>query len=229
MGLDAVELVMDVEDHFGVTIQDAEAERIRTVADLVELIRSRVSASQDAYCSTLPAFLKLRSTLRTSIGDANFRIRPSQQVAEQLTASQRRLFWKQLTELLGTAPRDLRRPQLLRMVLRAILIVLLSAALLSAIAVDLKILPLTLALAISCSVGMYVATIPFKSYPPDDWMTFDDITTKLVGVRTATRQLSCLTADNVLAEVRPLIVDALGVQAEEVIPGARFVEDLGID
>ncbi len=48
MGLDAVEIVMDVEDHFGIVIDDDEAGRMRTVGDLVALIRSRVDLPDDS-------------------------------------------------------------------------------------------------------------------------------------------------------------------------------------
>lgn len=229
MGLDAVELVMDVEDHFGITIQDSEAEGVRTVNDLVELIERRISNAHEPYCPTIPAFLKLRSTLRASIDDCSFRIRPRQVIAKRLTASQRRVFWKQLANLLGSAPRDLRRPQFLRRILGTITIVLISVALISAIAIDLLILPLTIAIAILIAVSLHVATIPCKTFPPDDWITFADVNAKLVGVTAATKQLSLQTSEKILAELRPLIVDALGVDIDEVVLIARFVEDLGID
>ncbi len=41
MGLDSVELVMEVEDEFGMKLSDQEAESVHTVADLVELVMSR--------------------------------------------------------------------------------------------------------------------------------------------------------------------------------------------
>ena len=64
MGLDAVEMVMDVEDHFGIAIQDSEAEQLLTVADLVALIQSRIEVAHLAACPTLSSFLRLRSTAR---------------------------------------------------------------------------------------------------------------------------------------------------------------------
>ena len=39
--LDAVELVMDVEDAFGITFDDEETQTLQTVADLVKLIDSK--------------------------------------------------------------------------------------------------------------------------------------------------------------------------------------------
>ncbi len=38
--LDAVEIIMDIEDEFGVQIEDDQAESIKTVKDLVEYIES---------------------------------------------------------------------------------------------------------------------------------------------------------------------------------------------
>ena len=47
MGLDTVELVMDVEERFGVRFSDAELGRCRTVADLSGLVRERIHARRE--------------------------------------------------------------------------------------------------------------------------------------------------------------------------------------
>jgi hypothetical protein len=228
MGLDAVELVMDVEDHFGITIQDCEAERARTVGDLVALIDGRLSAARETYCPTLPAFLKLRSTVRDAIGDSTFRIRPRQHIAQRLAAPQRRELWKRLSALLGSPPRGLRRPRALRRILAASLVAILAISVIAAVVLDIRILPLTLALAGLCILVLHIATVPFRSMPPHEWVTFGDVAAKIVGVTTATKQLQLRTADDILAELRPLIVNALGVNGDEVVSGARLVEDLGL-
>jgi len=68
MGLDAVELVMDVEDRFGITITDAEATSIRTVGDLVELCRQRIVAIDATRCRSLPCFTTFGDITRRMVG-----------------------------------------------------------------------------------------------------------------------------------------------------------------
>ncbi len=41
--LDAVELAMGIEDEFGLTILDADIKKLQTVADVLDLIRHRLS------------------------------------------------------------------------------------------------------------------------------------------------------------------------------------------
>lgn len=41
--LDTVELVMNIEENFGIEIPDEDAEKIRTVKDAVEYVKSRIS------------------------------------------------------------------------------------------------------------------------------------------------------------------------------------------
>lgn len=228
MGLEAVELVMDVEDHFGIIIQTTEAERFRTVGDLVVLIHGRIAAAQEAYCPTLPAFLKLRATVRNVTGDSAFRIRPQQRIVDRLNVPERRELWKQLTELLGSPPRGLRRPLLLRQILGATVISYVVISLMAALAIDVRIWPLTIALAVVCTFLLHIATVRFRTVPPDGWITFGDITTKVVSVTFATKQLQLRTADDILCELRPLIAEVLGVNGDEIVASARFIEDLGV-
>ena len=43
--LDVVEVVMKLEEEFGISIPDSDVEGIRTVADVVEYIRTKTEAS----------------------------------------------------------------------------------------------------------------------------------------------------------------------------------------
>lgn len=229
MGLDIVELVMDVEDHFGISISDTEGQRIRTVGDLVSLIQSRIEAAHLATCPTLSSFLCLRSCAREITSNGQLRIRTKTRIVDVLLPSQRRQLWKRLEAILGTPPPALRRPPLLRKTLVGILFVLIILATASASSIDWAILPLTLTFATLVAFVMHFSTVRFRTYPPDGLATFGSVARRIAGSRVATERLHLRTFDAILEDLRPIVVDALGVDENEVVAEARFVEELGCD
>lgn len=228
MGLDAVEIVMDVEDHFGISIQNTEAERVRTVGDLVLLIQSRIDAAHAASCPTLSSFLRLRSCVREITSNEKLRIRTGTHVVDVLNRTQRRKLWRRLSDFLGSTPTALRRPQLLRRSLACLVAALIALAFLVAAVVDWAILPATLALAAFATLLLHFATLPFRNYPPDALDTFGAISRRIAGVTVATKRLHLNSIDAILDELKPIVVDALGVDASEVVLDAKFIEDLGM-
>lgn len=64
MGLDAVELILDVEETFGISITDGDAAGIRTPADLICLIQQSVrSEKKNRPCITQRSFYRIRTAL----------------------------------------------------------------------------------------------------------------------------------------------------------------------
>ncbi|GAA6152175.1 hypothetical protein [Pseudoteredinibacter isoporae] len=62
MGLDTVELVMWVEEEFGITVSDDEASVTYTVGDLAELIAQKVNAQYGkswTYAEPLPRIIDI--------------------------------------------------------------------------------------------------------------------------------------------------------------------------
>jgi acyl carrier protein len=228
MGLDAVELVMDVEDHFGISIQNSEAERVRSVGDLVALIQSRIDAAHAATCPTLSSFLQLRSCVREIANDNGLRMRTGSRVVDTLNRSERQRLWKRLEDLLGSAPPSLRRPPAMRKVLIFLVFLAIISAIVAAAAIDSAILPLTLALAAIVTLVLHFLTIPFRIVPPDELTTFGAISQRLSGVTVATKRLHLQSLEEILEELKPIVVNTLGVDASEIVPTARFIEDLGM-
>jgi acyl carrier protein len=228
MGLDAVELVMAVEDHFGISIQDSELEHVRCVSDLVELIQSRIEAAHAAACPTLSSFLRLRSCVREITHDDQFRIRTDTQIIAALTLVERQQLWKRLGELLGSNPPGLRRPPAMRNFLLLLVLVAVVLAVASAAIIDFAVLPLTLALAAIITIIVHCLTVRYRVVPPDGLATFGAITQRIVGVTVATKQLHLRSPDEILDELKPIVAYQLNVQPAQIVPDARFIEDLGM-
>jgi acyl carrier protein len=88
MGLDGVELVMEVEDEFDIRIADEEAEVIRTVGDLTRTVQRKLGieprlsdGDSDRFCLPAAAFFRLRRAWAGRPEVAGLRLRPSTPLA----------------------------------------------------------------------------------------------------------------------------------------------------
>src|SRR5262249_1515697 len=106
-------------------------------------------------------------------------------------------------------------------------VILTNAVLMNVI--DFDSLPLPLFVGVIAMILLEVITARFRSVPPEGWATFGDLTRRCAGGEVATRNTHLKTDEAILEEMRPILVNALGIDASEVVPSARFVEDLGMD
>jgi acyl carrier protein len=110
MGLDAVELVMAVEEKFGISITDEEATKTRTVGDLKRLVRAKLDVADAAGCLTQRAFHLIRKNAIAEFGVRRTNLRPDTSLETFLPQSTRRESWQQFQVALGVA----QLPQLVR-------------------------------------------------------------------------------------------------------------------
>jgi acyl carrier protein len=227
MGLDGVALVMAIEDKFGFTIPDDVNSEIRTVDDLVGFCLDRIHAADTVYCPSLSSFLSLRHLVRDIRNDPDLRLRPRDHVETVLDESDRKRLWQQLPELLKSHPRELRRPAWLR---KTLVVVVLSfpIALMAVFPWHVEILTLIWLAAIALGMILNRLTIKMRTRTPDGYTTFGDITKRIVGVTVATNPPAKTDYDSVFSIIKEIIVDQLGVDDDEVVPTARFVQDLGL-
>lgn len=227
MGLDSVEIVMEVEEHFGVTIRNEEAGGIRTVGDMVDLLEARIRRRETAECLSLPWFLKLRRLTREAAQRPDLRIRPTTRISEVLRASERKQLWLGLKEYLGAGIPELRRPTPISAFI--VLVATASPVFLAISGVTLQ-TSLTVA-SIACAIGAVVlmkVTRPLSVIPPRGHRTFGEITRHLVGLEAVTNDYPNKSRELILNDLALLVSKQLGVDKAKVTPEARFVEDLGV-
>jgi acyl carrier protein len=102
MGLDAVELVLAIEDAFGIKIEDSEAEKMRTPRDIVDFVcrKLNVSDSPANYCPTVRAFYRLRAAMVKS-GVPRLKVCPGIDIKVLLPGKEGRIRWAQVGRELG--------------------------------------------------------------------------------------------------------------------------------
>ena len=112
MGLDSVEIVIQLEQTFDVQIFDREAENLTTPRETMELIGLKLGVS-DAFspCPGLRAFRLVRHGIREAAGDPDLRVRGSDRVGDFYRRGQKKEFWMRFSQATGLS--GFRPPSLL--------------------------------------------------------------------------------------------------------------------
>ncbi len=225
MGLDGVELVMEVERRFGITIKDGEAQQIRTVGDLARLIDDRMAGKTRSACPTMEGFLAVRRLIRQFLTSPDFRLRPSMQIASVVPAHSRRRFWRRVRTQLGVPLPPLEQTQGTRLLLTTIYVGLIAMGVSTAL-IDPAILPLGVVFASLCMLGIHWIMGWWRTEVPASIATVGQLSQRVAGLSVAIAPP--LSSREVFERLREIIVDQLGVRPDEVVMDARFVEDLGL-
>ena len=97
MGLDTVEIVMNVEDAFSVTIPDDDAARIQTVGELYEFVVSKLASqsvrSRVGGCASARRFREIRRDLQAEFALSRGAIRPSARIGDLIPPGSPRVRW----------------------------------------------------------------------------------------------------------------------------------------
>ena len=116
MGLEGVEIVLAVEETFGIAIPDAEASRMQTPNELIAFIEAHVPTVCSRDCLTQHLFYRLRRGFRSVIPALAVPFKPDTQLREVVSKDEWPVIWGKVRATVGDSswPRDIPWPGWLR-------------------------------------------------------------------------------------------------------------------
>lgn len=241
MGLDIVELFMEVEDVFDIQIPDERGGEVRTVGDLYDIIIETKGEAVNPRNRSLSAatFLMIRRALVAETKATRQSIRPRTSVDEALPtypAYDRRALWARLQEALGLQLPQLCRPAWL--VTTSTALTIFAALAISTLAdyewgsVAAALLGV-LSLVLIGVIASFV-TKPFALHPHASFTTFRGLSGVVLAHNHAalcnkllSDKLDAWNPTDVWETLRAIIIEQLDVEPELVRRDALFYDDLG--
>ena len=219
MGLDGVELIMAIEECFGLAITDAEAEACCTPAAVIDLVFGKLRANDERVCVSQRAFYLLRKGLTQTLGVSRRKVDLAADIRSFTAGRSEREVWDDLK----TAVQARRWPALARpRWLTAGIWILSLGTFCALIAIS------HWAFAASCTMLVaYISaqlTRPFCSFIPARYSQLRE----LVPFAVTSNAISW-TRDQVATLVRKLVIEQLHLREGEYREDAQFVKDLGMD
>jgi acyl carrier protein len=232
MGLDAVEIVMAVEEAFDIRIENGEAEKILMPRQLIELVMGKVVVSTTSVCLTHRAFNLLRKSLLLHGDWKRTQIIPDTNLNELIPRDHRKPLVSEVTRELGISkPFELIRPAWM------IMLLLTGPAIAGLIAGSFAIsrgfgtssIWLFFGAAILTAGFAIRATQPCCTEFPRGLKTVGDFSRWVMTHKAdlSTAAIPAWTRDQVAARVREIIIGVLGCKPD-FSEDANFVKDLGL-
>ena len=106
MGLDSVELVMAIEDKFGISIPDAECEQIATVQQMADSVFEKIKLNPNQKCLSQIVFYRIRRAFEQFENEKNT-ITPNSKMSDLLSKKDLKNDWTRLGIRIGLKIPDL--------------------------------------------------------------------------------------------------------------------------
>jgi hypothetical protein len=237
MSLDIVELIVEIEEQFGVTFTNRDAERMCTVGDVYQFVLHWRSLALQGVCVSSATFYRARRALCSQLGLQRQSVGPASPLDELLPAQERRGQWQRFRAALEAydVP-NLRRPLWLRTTFyRGGLVVIVAACLSGLIAwfldppLALAAVAAVLLAGLSIGLGAYLLTIPLAVCVPAECGTMRGLVgTVLGGDRDkAHAALERLSEREIWDQLCQTIGTQLGVDPALLTPQTSFADVLG--
>lgn len=229
MGLDTVELIIEVEEAFGIEIPDRFAERMLTVGDLYDFVIDNIEAPIWGNCLSASTFLAIRKSVN-QLG-VEKRFGPSSKLVDVLPETGRRKIWHALASETGLQFPDLVLPDWLEQTnfFLNLLIAFCVAVMVGMIDLGAGIFMFFLTAVFGGSL-ISAATRSWATEFGSRWQSFRGLTNEVVA-RNAKRlrmDQGAFRPKETWEILTRIVVEVLGVDVDEVTHDARFVEDLGL-
>jgi len=219
MGLDGVELVMKVEESFGVTISDEEAVKCETPADIIAMVLGKLQPIEETGCVSQRGFYLLRRALTATLGIERRLVTLDLDIQSLVSGKSDREVWEGLK--VDTKARSW--PSLVRPRWLVVSLWLLTGVVLIGLyRVTEPEIAWAGALLAGCA-GM-IFTRRFENRIPRHYSRVRD----LVPFVVTSAEISW-SPDDVAWQVKQLVMDQLGVSEEQYREDANFFADFGMD
>jgi hypothetical protein len=104
MGLDVMELVMEMEETFRIVLPDSDLGSVRTLGDLYGLILRQMDRQRNGPCLSSFTFYRVRRAFVEASDVPRWSISPRSRLEDLLPIGSRRFLWERLQESLGSIP-----------------------------------------------------------------------------------------------------------------------------
>lgn len=233
MGLDTVELVMNVESEFDIAILDDDDGALCTAGDLCDFIARQKQA--ESQCLHPAAFVRIRRALIDVCGATRDAVRVPTGLQTLFPAESRRQKWREFEVALGLPVPGLVYPAPYRAAARTVCVLLFIALIVGPVVVHPLLFPaallspvLVLILAMVLEWGFQRCKVGFALPEPTV-----GVLTRYVALRNAGRLVPNGAVsgehDQIWPRLRRVISQTLSIPEAEITRQSRFVEDLRVD
>lgn len=234
MGLDYVELIMALEERFGIAIPDEDAEHLSTPGKVADYVFSKVQQATQPTCLTQRSFHLLRRGWLTTLNTPRSQFRLDSELEGLIPLKDRRQTWESLGQHVGalTWP-ELEFP-------RPLLVAVWATPVTSFVAIYLWMIQglhydsLTAAIA-SFAITLVIACLlplaakPFKRNVPQEIPCVKELTEFLVSrnPRLVKGDDKKWTREEVYLAVREVVIEQCGTS--DFNEDSNFITDIGLD
>lgn len=233
MGLDSVEILVNVENAFGITISNYEAEKIYTVGDIYNIVWRNIQGRQSMRCRSQQLFYKLRYTLINKYKVPREAIELDASLNSIFPQKNRRLKYHKLQKELQLKVPELVLPAIWARALFITGIILIPGVLVVTLVLIYgydKTLWLYLLPALGLLATIFISNIldaVRTEFKPE---TVKDYTKEVLSLNYGTlMQDKNIGRTEMEVLINNIIAETVGVELREISPEKSLTDDLGID